>query len=291
MPDTTVTRQDHTFVDSFGVTIHYYVWRPEHARAVVQLAHGLGEYATRYEPFIRELNAAGYAVYADDHRGHGATGLEQWGGDHSKLGKLGPGGVRATAKQIHDLTGIARDENPGLPIVLLGHSLGSLFAQMILNEHSGDYAAAILTGTAYRTFLHMASGDLNKKHAHLKTSDGHEWLSRDLEIQKSFAADPLTFDAQAAKLFGLLDGSRLLGTPKRLARDIPIHIVIGSEDSLGGEKSVQLLAKAYRERGGSSDVTVVIYPEARHEIFFETNRAEVFAEVIAWLDAKVPAAG
>ena len=95
MPDTTVTRQDHTFVDSFGVTIHYYVWRPEHARAVVQLAHGLGEYATRYEPFIRELNAAGYAVYADDHRGHGATGLEQVGGDHKKLGRLGEGGVRA----------------------------------------------------------------------------------------------------------------------------------------------------------------------------------------------------
>ena len=98
MPGTTVTREDHSFVDDYGVTIHYYVWRPAAPTAIAQIVHGLGEYATRYEPLIQQLVADGYVVYADDHRGHGKTGLEQWGGDHSKLGHLGKGGVRATAK-------------------------------------------------------------------------------------------------------------------------------------------------------------------------------------------------
>lgn len=286
MPET-VTRENASFVDAHGVRIHYYVWRPSRPRAIAQLVHGLGEYATRYEPFAQLLCAAGYVVYADDHRGHGATGLEQWGGDHAKLGKLGPGGVRATAKEIHDLTLLARAENPGLPVALLGHSLGSLFAQMLLADHADDYDAVVLSGTAYRTPLHMASGDLNKKHAHLATSGGQEWLSRDLAVQQAFKADPLTFAAQAAKLFGLVDASRLLGTPKRMSKDLPIHIVIGEEDSLGGPRSVQLLADAYR-RAGLTDVDVVIYPGARHEVYNEINRDEVYAEVLSWLDARIP---
>ena len=288
MAGPTVTREEHTFVDDDGVTIHYYVWRPATARAIVQVVHGLGEYATRYEPLIQELVAAGFVVYADDHRGHGATGLEQWGGDYSKLGHLGPGGVRATAKEIYALTVLAHSENWGLPLVAIGQSLGSLFLQMIIAKHSRDYSAIVLTGTAYRTALHMNSGDLNKRHAHLATSGGQEWLTRDVAVQQAFKADPLTFDAKAAKLFGLVDAARLLGTPKKLARDVPIHIVIGSEDPLGGPRSVELLAEAYRSHGGLSDVSVVVYPEARHEVFNETNRDEVVAEVIAWIDSKLP---
>jgi alpha-beta hydrolase superfamily lysophospholipase len=102
-------------------------------------------------------------------------------------------------------------------------------------------------------------------------------------VQKAFASDPLTFDAQAAKLFGLLDGARLLGTPKKLARDLPIHIVIGSEDSLGGEKSIARLAAAYVKRSGLTDVQAIVYPEARHEIFNETNRDEVLGDAMTFI--------
>ena len=158
---------------------------------------------------------------------------------------------------------------------------------MILNDHAADYDAVVMTGTAYRTYFQMNSGDLNKRHRHLGTT-GHEWLSRDVAVHEAFAADPLTFDAKAAKLFGLIDGARLLGRPKKLARDVPIHIVIGSEDPLGGPRSVELLAKAYRTRGGLSDVSVVVYPEGRHEVFNETNRAEVVTEVLAWIDRHLP---
>lgn len=283
MPAVSAARGEHSYVDAEGVTIHYYVWRLGTPKAVVQLIHGLGEYATRYEDFAQALVAAGYAVYAGDLRGHGQTGVQQWGGDLSKLGTLGPGGVRATVAGIRQLSAIARDEHPHLPLVLLGHSLGSLFAQKILNAAATDYDAAVLSGTAFRTLRHMNSAPLNKRFRHLGTT-GAEWLSRDPAVAPAFVADPLTFDAQAAKLFGIADGLRLLGTPTRLAKDLPLLIQIGSDDALGGPKSVQLLAAAYRKQGGLTDVTVDIYEGGRHEMYNETNRVEVIADLTSWLD-------
>jgi len=288
MATPSAARGDHTFVDAEGVTIHYYVWRSGTPKAVVHLIHGLGEYATRYEPFARDLVAAGYAVYAADLRGHGQTGMQQYSGDTGKLGRLGPGGVRATIAGVRQLSAIARGEHPQLPLVLLGHSLGSIFAQIILNQHADDYDAAVLSGTPFRTLLHMNSGALNKRFRHLG-STGAEWLSRDPAVAPAFVADPLTFDAQAAKLFGIVDGLRLLGRPTRLARDIPLLIQIGSEDPLGGPRSVELLAAAYRKRGGLTDVTVDIYPGARHEVYNETNRDEVIGDLTRWLDGHVGA--
>ena len=111
------------------------------------------------------------------------------------------------------------------------------------------YDAVVLTGTAYRTLRHMNSGDLASGIAQ-PGGTGHEWLSRDPAVAEWFHEDPLTFDAKAAKLFGIVDGLRLLGQPRQLGRDIPMLIMIGSEDPLGGPRSVELLAKAYRKRGG-----------------------------------------
>jgi alpha-beta hydrolase superfamily lysophospholipase len=281
----TTTRSDHTYVDAEGVTIHYYVWAAAKPKAVVQLAHGLGEHALRYEQFAQDLTAAGYSVYADDHRGHGATGVSQHKGDMSKMGKLGPGGLRAAIASLKTFTTIVRAANPGIPLVLLGHSWGSLMAQDVLNTSAADYDAAVLTGTAHRSFAHMNSGDLNAKHKHLGTT-GSEWLSRDPEVAVKFQKDPLTFYAGAMKLFGVPDALRMLGRPaKNLARDIPLLIMIGSEDSLGGEKSVAKLAAEYVTRSHLSDVEAIVYPGARHEVFNETNRDQVIGDLIAWLDA------
>jgi alpha-beta hydrolase superfamily lysophospholipase len=277
---------DHTFVDAEGVTIHYYSWAAEHPKGVVQIAHGLGEYAGRYEYLAQALVAAGYTVYADDHRGHGQTGLGQYGGDSSKLGRLGQGGLRATIEAVRQLTGIARKENPDVPLAILGHSWGSLMVQTILNSHAGDYDAAILTGTAHRVPGGMNSGQLNAKHKHLGTS-GYEWLSRDPKVSQAFLDDPLTFYADVLKLFGLADGLRLFGVPTRnIEKDIPLLIMIGSEDPLGGEKSVRNLAKAYISRSRLTDVEVIVYADARHEIFNEINRDEANTDLIAWLDER-----
>ncbi|MEP6479357.1 MAG: alpha/beta hydrolase [Rhodoglobus sp.] len=286
MPKFTAVRSDRTYTDAEGVTIHYYVWKAAKPRGVVQLAHGLGDHALRYEELAQELVGAGYSVYADDHRGHGQTGVEQYGGDLSRLGRLGVGGHRATVAAVRQFTRIVRNENPGVPLVLLGHSWGSLIAQIILNKHAADYDAAVLTGTAYRTLRDMNGGNLNAKHKHLGTT-GNEWLSRDTAVHTQFADDPLTFTATAAKLFGIPDGLRLLGRPsKKFEKDIPLLIMIGSEDSLGGEASIEKLANAYVERSGLTDIRAIVYPEARHEVFNETNRAEVFADLIGWLDER-----
>ncbi|MCU1416371.1 MAG: alpha/beta hydrolase [Schumannella sp.] len=286
MPEITADRTEKTFVDAEGVTIHYYVWKSDAPKAVVQIVHGIGEYATRYEPLAQALVAGGYAVYGIDYRGHGATGVQQYDGDLSRLGRPGVGGIRAIIRSLTQLRDIAHGEHPGLPIVLLGHSMGSLLGQRRLNESADDYDAVIFSGTAYRTLRHMNSGDLAKRHRQ-PGGNGHEWLSRDPAVAEAFASDPLTFDAKVAKLFGIADGLRLLGRPRRLSRDIPMLIMIGSDDPLGGPRSVELLAKAYRERGGLSDVTVTVYPEGRHEMFNELNQADVRADVVAWLDSHV----
>jgi alpha-beta hydrolase superfamily lysophospholipase len=287
-----VQRTDRTFVDAQGVTIHYYTWAANVSKGgapkgVLQLAHGLGEYATRYEGLAQALVAAGYSVYADDHRGHGRTGVEQHLGNMKHMGKLGPGGLRATIEEVRQLTTIIRSENPDVPVAILGHSWGSLMVQDILNHHAGDYDAAILTGTAYRRPGSMNAGQLNAKFKHLGTT-GSEWLSRDPAISQAFLDDPLTFYADTLKLFGLADGLRLFGVPtKHIEKDIPLLIAIGSEDSLGGEKSVRTLAEKYIARSKLTDVEVIVYDEARHEIFNEINKVDVTADLVAWLDKRL----
>jgi alpha-beta hydrolase superfamily lysophospholipase len=161
--------------------------------------------------------------------------------------------------------------------------------QTILNQHAGDYDGAVLTGTAYRRPGSMNAGQLNARFKHLGTT-GNEWLSRDPAVSQAFLDDPLTFYADTLKLFGLADGLRLFGVPsKTIEKDVPVLILIGSEDSLGGEKSVRTLAEKYIERSKLTDVEVIVYDGARHEVFNETNRDEVIGDLIAWLDERLPA--
>jgi len=276
-----------TFVDAGGVTVHYYVWRAPQPRAVVQIAHGLGEYALRYQALADELVAAGFSVYANDHRGHGETGLGQNGGDHTKLGKPGKGGIRAQIADLHQFTGIIKAENPDLPLAYLGHSWGSLLGQILVNEHIADFDAVVLSGTAYRMPGQMNSGDLNARHKHLG-STGYEWLSRDPAVSQAFLDDKLTFYADALKLFGPIDGVRLFGRPASpMPADVPLLIVIGDEDPLGGEASVEKLAEDYVARGQLTDVEVFIYTGARHELFNETNQEEVREDLLEWLEDRL----
>jgi alpha-beta hydrolase superfamily lysophospholipase len=282
-------RIDDIFVDSYGVTIHYHRWSPKGIpKAVIQLAHGLGEHALRYDGLVTRLLQEGFEVWADEHRGHGATGLEQWEGDHSKLGKLGPGGMPATVRAVRAFTDIIRQERPGVPLFFLGHSWGSIIGQIILN-HGGasEYDGVIFTGTAYRMPGSMYSGELNAKHKHLG-SIGAEWLSRDVAVHEAWRDDPLTFEANTLKLFGVVDAARLLGTPGELGVDIPILVMIGSDDTLGGEKSVKKLSDAYL-RKGSSDVELIVYEGARHEVFNETNKDEVMDDLVTWLAGRLEA--
>lgn len=281
--DTNSASTRFSYRDAEGVEIFVYEWTAESPVGVVQISHGLGEHALRYEAFARHLVGAGFTVYADDHRGHGETGRKQHGGDLSLLGRLGPGGLRAAEAAILQLTGIIRDRHPGLPVVMFGHSWGSLMTQRILNEHPHAWDAVVLSGTAFRTFKHLESGPLNAKWA-AEGASGFEWLSRDPAVGEAFLADPLCFYADVLKLFGVADGLRLYGKPGAgAAPDVPILIVAGEEDPLGrGEAGLRLLADAYRRRG-VRDVAVKVYPGARHELTNETNRDEVLADLSTWM--------
>ncbi|KZX20615.1 alpha/beta fold hydrolase [Rathayibacter tanaceti] len=283
MPGTAV---DRTFEDAHGITIHYRWWPHPRPRAIVQIAHGVGEHSGRYVELAEALVAAGYAVAADDHRGHGRTGLEQHGGDPSRLGLLGPGGLRATEAAIRRLTCEVAAESAGVPIVLLGHSWGSLMAQRIVDRHSTDYAALVLSGTAYRLPGYMNAGDLARRHR-VPGGLGLEWLSRDEDVWQRFHDDPLTFTTPLAKRIGPVETLRLLGRPaRRGAPALPLLLLVGTDDTLGGERSVRALAHAYRRRAGYTDVSVRVYPEARHELFQELNRADVTADLVEWLDER-----
>ncbi|MBG6212473.1 MAG: alpha/beta hydrolase [Cryobacterium sp.] len=277
-----------TYTDASGLVITYYLWPVDAARAVVQLAHGVGEHAQRYAALAADLNRAGYTVYADDHLGHGQTGLAQHGGDHTQLGRLGTGGLRAAVAGVHQLSGIIRTQHPALPLVLLGHSWGSFMVQMIVNEHAAEYDAIVLSGTAYRWPGYLDGGDLNRKHQTLGTT-GVEWLSRDPAVAHGFVADPLTTATPLAKLFGFREAARLFGRPARdLPGTLPLLVLVGGDDTVGGERSALKLVNAYIRRSGLRDVQLVVYPGARHEVFNETNRDEVIGDLVAWLDARFP---
>jgi alpha-beta hydrolase superfamily lysophospholipase len=287
------SQQGRSFDDEDGVRVYFDVYAPTPEgtppAAAIQLAHGVGEHAGRYRELATHLAAAGYAVYADDHLGHGRTGMEQWEGDATRLGRLGPGGLRAAVDDLHRFGRLIREENPDLPLVYVGHSWGSLIGQIVLNRHSDEYDGIVLSGTAYRALGSMNGGDLNKRHAHLGTT-GAEWLSRDPAVAQAFVDDPLTTLTPLQKLFGMVDAARLLGRPARsLAHDLPLLIQVGSDDPLGGPLSARRLEQAYRTRSHLSDVTTIVYEGARHEIFNETNRAEVFADLTAWLTERFPA--
>ncbi len=275
-----------TYADAAGIEITYDVYPVDDPRGVVQIAHGVGEHAGRYRHLAEHLNADGYTVYADDHRGHGRTGMAQWG-DAAQLGRLGVGGLRAAVEALHGFTALLRDAHPDVPLVFFGHSWGSLMGQIILNRHSDDYDAAVLSGTAYRVLGSMNGGDLNKRFAREGTT-GLEWLSSDPAVARSFLDDPLTTSVPLLKLFGVLDAARLLGRPSRtMARDLPLLIQVGSDDPLGAEASARRLEAAYRRRSKLTDVTTIVYPGARHEVYNEVNKAEVMADLSAWLDARI----
>lgn len=275
------------FADAHGIAIVYDVHPAVGTvRGVVQLLHGVGEHAGRYGALIAALTDAGFTVYADDHRGHGRTGIRQHDGP-AKLGHLGKGGLRAAKEAIWQLTGIIREENPDLPLILLGHSWGSFLAQMLLDEHPEAWDAVILSGSALRTPVSLNAAPLNARWAGPEAT-GLEWLSRDPAVWQAFADDPLTTDVPLLRLFGPIEAAKLYGRPRKdLGHDVPLLLLVGRDDPVGGPRSVHKLADEYRTRSGLTDITTLVYPDARHEIFQELQQDEVRADVLAWLDARI----
>lgn len=287
MDDTTFT-----FTAADGLEIGAYRWPIAGAKAVVIVNHGMGEHAGRYGRLAAALNDAGYAVYANDHRGHGRTA-----GSLDACGDLGPGGWPGLMSDIAELTDRARAEHPGLPIAMLGHSMGSFALQQYLLTRGDQLAAAVLSGTSAIDVVTAASDparevDLSAFNAPFEPARTEsDWLSRDPAEVDRYVADPYCgfgLDAASAasmraSLAPCADTEGLAAVPSHL----PILLVSGTADPLaGGGDLIELVAGRYRE-AGLTDVTVALYPDARHEVFNETNRDEVTSDLVEWLDRVV----
>lgn len=277
-----------SFKDKHEVEIVFWEWPVADPKAVVQLVHGIGEHSRRYDHVARKLNSLGYAVYSDDHRGHGQTGKGMVAaGITKKQGLLGPGGMDAVLAEVRQLTELMKTEHPNAKLVMIGHSWGSMLAQRLYDKHSNDLSAFVLSGSSLLIPGIINGGKLNKKWAHLPNATGGEWLSRDLEVGRKFREDPLNFVESFAQVVGVVDTLKLMGAPKKTINpNVPILIQAGSDDSLAGERGNVMLANAYRKRG-VDDIVLFIYEGARHEIYNETNKDEVLNDLAKWLEAHI----
>jgi alpha-beta hydrolase superfamily lysophospholipase len=275
-------------------------------RAALVIAHGMAEHALRYRRFAGELVERGYALYAPDLRGHGRTAA-----DDANLGWGGGDGWNAMLRDLQRLAERVRAEQPNVPLVLFGHSMGSVLAQRYAELHGDELAGLILSGSfgsapnigagiAAAHAVRLARGDrapsplqrtmfadFNKP---FPQNTGFEWLSRDDAEVRKYVDDPRCgFTFSNRLMLDMLRG--YVETWKRenerlIPVRLPVLLFSGELDPVGRRtESVSALAARYRAIG-LTDVEVVFYPGARHEMLNETNRDEVVHDVLTWLDAR-----
>ena len=307
-----------TYKDQDGIEVFVYKWEPETTpKAAVQFAHGMAEHAKRYERVAEALCKEGYICYADDHHGHGRTAGDLTEATlEGKAGVLGPNGWRGVVNSLHELSKIIKKENPGIPLFLIGHSWGSFLIQDYIQEWGDKIKGAILSGTmgkvrklvikAGRMIIksEMKKGDITapseKMHSmNFDTNNrdwdkeegatGLEWLSRDKAEVKKYIDDPWCgFISPARFWFEMLSGFEKIWDREnelKIPKDLPIYLIAGTMDPVGSKnKSIMALIKRY-EGYGIKDVIYKFYEDARHEIFNEINRDEVFQDLINWLNS------
>jgi len=277
-----------------GLPLTTYAWPdPVELRGVVQISHGLAEHAARYDRLAAALISAGFAVRSHDHRGHGASV-----GNGVSLGSFGEAGWDGLVADLVTVSRAVGAEHPELPLFLIGHSMGSFALQQAIVDYSELYRGVVLSGTTALDVMAAAMaenlqpddepGELSSFNAGFEHRTGYEWLSRDQAEVDLYVADPLCGFPTEPDVLPQIFGSNAprLADPVVLSRirsDLPILVTSGDADPLsGGGQLVELVGRRYRE-AGVTDVTVKLYPQARHEIFNETNREEVTADVIDWL--------
>ncbi len=289
-----------------------HVWLPEAAPvAAVQIVHGMAEHGGRYARLAAALTAQGYAVYAQDLPGHGQTA-----GRIEALGHvLGADSWNTLLSAVHGVRAHIEQQHRGLPLFLLGHSMGSFLAQQHLVEHGAGLAGALLSATSgslgalrtvglalnraqmrvfgpdYRSALTEALTFKAFNKAFKPNRTASDWLSRDTAEVDAYVRDPYCgFRCSAALWAGLLQAGGKLLDSERLARipsRLPVLLIAGSEDPVcDGGRGTHLLADHYR-KAGLGDVTTLVYEGARHELLNETCREAVTADLLEWLQERL----
>ncbi len=288
-------------------------WLPQSPpRAVVQIAHGMGEHKDRYTGVAEALTTQGYAVYASDHRGHGGTIVD------ARPGAMGINGWRLTLADMNYLAEYSMRLHPGLPTVLLGHSMGAALSQQYLYLYGQYLSAAVLSGSpGFGNPLQMLAlqfiaraealrsgpdtqsallqsllfGQNNKEFEPAESSDvltGFEWLSKDGLQVDAYLNDPQCgFVLSPASLAQFFAGMRHACEERNISAikaHLPIYVFSGADDPVhNAERGLINLVETYR--GAGLPVEYKLYPEGRHEMLNETNRVEVVAQLLDWLSA------
>ena len=301
----------NTFIAHDGEKIFYYRWKTKNPKAIVQIAHGVGEHAGRYQPIASLLQQQGYEVYANDHRIHGNSVPSK-----DLLGVYeGSNYFEDAIEDMHELTNIIKEEHPQQKIILFGHSMGSLLSREYVTRYGEDLSAMALSGTAsfmkglgnvglvganvtkfFRgrkrsstTLKSLFFSEFNKKFKPNRTKV--DWISRDEHQVDLFEADPLRIEDFSTSVFiDILKGSKKINqkttfeaTPKHL----PIYIFSGDKDPVGEMGTgVKKVARQY-EKAGINDLTLKIYEGGRHEMLNEINKEEVERDFINWLNKRI----
>ncbi|MFW0794011.1 alpha/beta hydrolase [Gordonia sp. CPCC 205515] len=268
-------------------------WLPSgDPKAVIVIVHGMGEHSKRYAESAEVFTDAGYAVYAYDHRGHGGSVLPD-----REPGDLGDDGWQRLVGDIGSVVDHARSEHPGLKVALIAHSMGSFAAQQFILDNSDRVDAVVLSGTAALDGLEAALDldaeiDLSAFNAPFEPArTEYDWLTRDEAIVDLYVADELCgFGLDAASGKDMFVQARPVADPARIkamTSTLPILIAVGDQDPVNGGLALANLLLDHYIAGDLKDVEFKAYEGARHEILNETNRDEVRADLIAWIDSKV----
>lgn len=287
--------------------LYVHQWRPAApAKAVVLLAHGMAEHGGRYQRLGQALSDAGYALVAPDQRGHGRTA------EHGSLGLFArEHGWDAVVNDLGLLAQHIAQQFPCTPVFLFGHSMGSYIAQAYLIHHSASLYGTILSGSnlqpvaLYRAARLIArieawrQGPTGKSaliewlsfgsfnNAFKPNRTAFDWLSRDPAEVDKYVNDPLCgFRCTNQLWLDLLQGLANISMTSNLAQidpNLPVLIIGGECDPVSAGKRLTHLADALRATG-NRHVQLRVYADARHEMLNETNRDEVTADILAWLE-------
>ena len=292
-----------------GFTIPCYEWEIPNPKGFVQIIHGMGEHAGRYDWTANQLNKAGYHVVANDQRGHGRAIKEI-------SGEMGEDGWIKSIKDVYKVNSFIRGISVNPKIFLLGHSMGSSLAIHYACLYGNSIDSLILSGppgfiSGFQSFISrcilkfeaftvgkgkksklMQQFLFGKQNEDFETSDstGFEWLSRDKELVSKYVLDDqcgfvLTIDS-LSKMFEGIRLSQRRQMLMRIPSSLCINIIAGEDDPIH-RKGVGILAMMQKyEKVGLRRVHLETYPGARHELLNETNKNQVIANLVNWMETK-----
>jgi len=265
-----------------GLTIYHQSWLPDdEPKAAVMLVHGLGEHSGRYGHVAERLTGAGYAVHALDHRGHGKS-------DGSRVY------VKSYDEFMADLIqfrGLVERRHPGLPLFVLGHSMGGNLVMGHVLDHEDGLAGAVLSGPALKVTDDLSPAKITILKSVARVAPGlrpegldADAISRDPAVVADYRSDPLVFTGKITAGIGAALIDAMGSFPDRYpALTLPILILHGTEDRLTnveGSRELERLAT-------NADVVAHYYEGLYHEVFNEPEQDEVLGDLVAWLDGIV----